>query len=87
MKALVLTEIEVRGGNVFRRSNGTELFALVSVPHEDGGYTIAHSRWILVGLKTGHTWTSTFSDTPAEALGTDGNWVLVAQSIMDLRRR
>jgi hypothetical protein len=52
----------------------TEIVKLVSVPMEDGGYTQAYCRWILVSEGRGAmTWDNEFHDTPQDAL-TAGQW-------------
>lgn len=81
-KVKVLQEREVEAGNVFclRRDGNKTLAMLVPVPLEDGAYTVAASRWILVSLDLfSATWSHEFHDSPEEALA-GAPWEFYAES-------
>lgn len=81
-------KVTVRSGSKFRRHDNEgkpgDLYMLVSVPMADGTYTLTASRWILVCMRLGWTWSNVFHKTPAEALNLKqapaGSWSLETEA-------
>jgi len=75
--AKLINSVEVKAGDRFVSTlpdRSHEIVKLVSVPHEDGGYTMGHCRWILVSESRGAaTWDNKFHATPQGALKS-GKW-------------